>query len=89
MQFAVADSIEALRPDHWDAVAKHGGFFLRREILRVIETDGPENLRPVYSIIYQEGEPAAILAAQRVEVVMAQIRPSDPAAKSETKPRLL
>ncbi|MBL9171791.1 MAG: GNAT family N-acetyltransferase [Verrucomicrobiales bacterium] len=89
MQFVVADSIEALRPDHWDAVAKHGGFFLRREVLRVIETDGPENVRPVYSIIYQDGDPAAILAAQRVEVAMAQIRSSDPAAKSGTKPRLL
>ncbi|MBI1839897.1 MAG: GNAT family N-acetyltransferase [Verrucomicrobia bacterium] len=74
LQFAFADSIDALRPDHWDAVCAGQSLFLRREALRVVEESGPENLRPRYALAYDEGEPVAAVAAQIVELTGDRLR---------------
>jgi hypothetical protein len=48
--------------------------FLRRDILGVIEKNGPENIRPRYSMIFRGDKPVAALAAQVVMVTGERLR---------------
>ena len=66
--FAFGDRIDYLDPQKWDAVTNGHSFFFRREILRVIETHGPENIQPRYALIFEEDRPVCCLAAQIVTV---------------------
>src|ERR1043166_400274 len=72
-RFAFADGIDYLHPELWDAVASKGSIFLRREILRVIEQNGPDNIEPRYALICRAEMPVAVLAAQIVGVTGAQL----------------
>jgi hypothetical protein len=67
-RFAFADSISFLNPEHWDSVAAEGGFFLRREILRVIETQGAENLTCRYALIFRDEQPVAAVTVQIISL---------------------
>ncbi len=66
--FAFADRVDFLNHAAWDAVTHGGSLFLRREVLRVIEQHGPDNLSPRYAMIYRGETPVAVLAAQIVRV---------------------
>lgn len=44
--FAIADRIDFLNEAAWGSVAANGSPFLRRDVLRVIEQHGPDNLVP-------------------------------------------
>src|SRR5262245_56132324 len=66
--FAFADRIDYLDPQRGDAVAASGGFFLRRDVLRVIEEHGPENLAPRYVLLFREREAVGAIAAQVVTI---------------------
>jgi Acetyltransferase (GNAT) domain len=67
-QFAFADRIDFLNSTAWDSVTTSGSLFLRRKVLRVIETHGPDNVVPRYALIFRDNQPVAALAAQLVTV---------------------
>jgi hypothetical protein len=71
--FVFADRIDYMRPEHWDAVAAEGGVFLRRAVLRVIETNGPNNIEPRYALIFRGQKPVAAVVAQIITVTRAQL----------------
>jgi hypothetical protein len=73
-QFAFANRVDFLNPQAWDSVAGHGGLFLRREILRVIEQHGPDNVTPRYALIFRGDKPVAAVAVQIVQVTGKQLR---------------
>ena len=66
--FAFADRIDFLNKAAWDAVAANGSLFLRRDVLRVIEQHGPDNVLPRYALVFRADQPVAILAVQIVTV---------------------
>jgi hypothetical protein len=66
--FAFADRIDFLNEAAWDAVVANGSLFLRRDVLRVIEQHGPDNVVPRYAMIFRDQKPVAALAAQLVTV---------------------
>lgn len=66
--FVFADRVDYLDHERWDRLAAHGSFFLRREVLRVIERHGPENIQPRYAMIFRGETPIAALAVQIVTV---------------------
>jgi len=72
--FVLADRVDFLHPQHWDTLAAQGSVFLSREVLRVIEEAGPENLQPRYAMIFAGSRPVAILAAQIVTVSGSQLQ---------------
>jgi hypothetical protein len=66
--FIFADRIDYLDAAKWDSLAASGGFFLRRDVLRVIEDHGAENIAPRYAMVFSGAKPVALLAAQLVTV---------------------
>lgn len=66
--FAFADRIDFLNEAAWDAVAANGSLFLRRDVLRVIEQHGPDNVVPRYALIFRANQPVAAVAVQIVTV---------------------
>lgn len=72
--FAFADRVDYLDRQAWDAVSSSGSLFLRRDVLRVIEQHGPDNIVPRYAMIFRNDRPAAVLAAQIVSVTGKQLR---------------
>ena len=66
--FLFADRIDYLDGEKWDMVTNCNTVFLRRDVLRVIEQHGPENLRPRYAMIFRDGQPVASLAVQIVGI---------------------
>src|SRR5262245_10607612 len=61
--FAFGDRVDYLDPVRWDLVTRKGSLFLSRNVLRVVETCGPENVEPRYSIIFRGDKPVAVMAA--------------------------
>src|SRR6185295_19308561 len=66
--FVFADRIDYLDAAKWDALAAGAGFFLRRDVLRVIEEHGPDNISPRYAMMFDGAKPVALLAAQLVSI---------------------
>ena len=66
--FAFGDRVDYLDGGAWDRVTAEGSLFLRREVLRVMEQHGPDNIVPRYAMIFRDDKPAAVLAAQIVAV---------------------
>ena len=75
--FAFADRIDFLNGSAWDSVAAGGSLFLRRNVLRVIETDGPDNVVPRYTVIFRADKPVAVLAVQIVTVTRKHLLKKD------------
>jgi hypothetical protein len=73
--FVFADRVDYLDPLRWDSVTAHGSVFLSRDVLRVIERHGPENIQPRYAIIFRDDTPVAVLAAQIVSVTGKELKP--------------
>jgi hypothetical protein len=71
--FAFADRIDFFDGARWDALAVHGGFFLRREVLRTIESHGPENIQPRYAMVFAGDKTVALVVAQVVTVTGEQL----------------
>lgn len=82
--FAFADQVDFLDPVRWDAVTAGSSVFLRREVLRVIEQHGPENIAPRYALIFWEGKAVAALAAQIVTVTGDRLSRGKQAAANDT-----
>ena len=73
--FALADQVDFLNADAWDQVTRGGSVFLRRDVLRVIENHGPDNITPRYATIYRASQPVAVIAAQIVAVKGSHLQP--------------
>lgn len=87
--FAFADRVDYLDPVKWDAVTTGASVFLRRDVLRTIETNGPENISPRYALIFREGRPVAAVVAQIVTITGERLRRDPAVAKANPKPGLL
>ncbi|HKY30568.1 MAG TPA: GNAT family N-acetyltransferase [Pyrinomonadaceae bacterium] len=72
--FALADSIDYLDAQRWDAVTAHDSFFLSRRYLRILEEARPDNLRQRYALIFRGRDPVAAVAAQAVNVSLDRLR---------------
>ena len=66
--FVFADRIDYLDPLRWDSITSGGSLFLKRDVLRVIEQYGPENIQARYSIIFRGDKAVAAVSAQIVRV---------------------
>src|SRR5690348_10702832 len=66
--FVFADRIDYLDPVRWDDVTRHESIFLRRDVLRVVEQHGPENIAPRYAMVFRDGKPVAAVAVQIVTI---------------------
>jgi hypothetical protein len=75
--FAFADRVDYLHPERWDAVTNGASIFLRRDILRVIEQHGPENIEPRYALVFRGDKPVAAVVTQMVTVTRAQFKRGD------------
>src|SRR6185436_2802898 len=66
--FAFADRVDYLDAQRWDAVTAGGSIFLRRELLRVMEMHGAENVCPRYAMIFRDGKAVATVVTQIVTI---------------------
>lgn len=64
----IADSVEFLNPAHWDALTAGASFFMRRDYRRLLETHSPQGMSQRYALVYRNGKPIVVLAAQVLEV---------------------
>jgi len=87
--FAFADRVDYLDPARWDAVTAGSSFFMKREVLRVIEGHGPENIQPRYTMVFREDKPVAAIAAQIVTVKGQQLSRERHAARADKGRNLL
>ncbi len=87
--FAFADRVDFLNREAWDSVTKGASLFLRRDMLRVIEQHGPENLEPRYATIFREGQPLAVIAAQIISITAKQLRREEGGEKKARSTNLL
>ena len=81
--FVLADRIDYLDARRWDEVTAGQSVYLRREILRVVENHGPENIQPRYAIIFRGEKPVAALAAQLVTVTGGKFGRAENAAPAK------
>ena len=84
--FAFADRIDFLNEAAWDAVTAKGSLFLRRDVLRVLERHGPDNLVPRYAMIFCDQKPVAALAAQLVTVTNRHLLKEGSPARKDRNP---
>src|SRR5439155_14198508 len=81
-EFALADRIQFLNREHWDAVTAASGYFLSRSYLSLLEECCREEFCSRYALIYRRGEPQAALAVQMLEVsadrVLGHGKPKQP-----------
>ena len=87
--FVFADRVDYLDPLRWDCVTAGGSTFLSRDVLRVIERHGPDNLVPRYAIIFRQEKAVAVLAAQIVTVMGEHLRPEQQTGKGHASSGLL
>src|SRR5436190_23962165 len=79
--FVFADRLDYLDPVRWDSVTAKGSVFLSRDVLRVIEQHGPNNIHPQNAIIFRGEKPVAVVAAQIVTVTSEQLKSAPPRDK--------
>lgn len=72
--FAFADRVNFLNRETWDNITANGSLFLRRDVLRVLEQHGPENVLPRYALIFRGEKPVAALVAQVVRITGDRLR---------------
>lgn len=73
--FALADRLEFLNPQHWDALTAKASVFLQRPYLLALEQTAPENVEPKYAVIYRGATPVAALAGQILHITGEQFLP--------------
>jgi len=65
---ALADRIDFLNPEHWDALTHVASFFMSRGYRRLLETHAPSGMSPRYALVYRDGRPIVAVAAQVLDV---------------------
>ncbi len=63
-EFALADRVGQLRPDHWDALVAGHGVCFSRPYLEALEASGPEGMKGHFALIYSGAKPVAAVACQ-------------------------
>lgn len=71
--FALADGVDYLDGGAWDSLTAGASVFLRRPYLRVLERQGPQNVRVRYALLFKGRTPAAAVAMQSVSVSAADL----------------
>jgi len=87
--FMLADCVDYLDAGHWENVTAGGALFLRREVLRVIEDCGPENIEPRYAMVFRGQKPVAAVAVQIVGVAGKSLTHEHPTIRPEKPSGLL
>ena len=82
-RFALAEGIDQLRGDHWDALVAERGVCLSRPFLRVLEEAGPENLKSHYALVYDAERPVAAVACQSVGIDGSRLPSREKAGRIE------
>lgn len=65
---ALADSVDFLNPEHWDALTRDASFFMTRDYRRLLERHRPEGMQLRHALVYRDGRPIVALAAQVLDV---------------------
>jgi Acetyltransferase (GNAT) domain len=87
--FVFADRVGYLDPAHWNAVTSGSSIFLRRDVLRVMENHGPENIQSRYAMVFRDEKPVAAVAAQIVTVKGKQMSREKHIARADKSRSLL
>src|SRR5437899_2844416 len=87
--FVFADKVDYLDPAGWDEVTGTGSVFLSRDVLRVIERHGPENIQPRYAIIFRDDKAVAAVVVQVVTITGERLRREQGSVKEQRGPKLL
>lgn len=64
----LADRVDFLNPEHWDALTHQASFFMSRNYRRLLESHSPQGMQQRYALVYRAGRPIVALAAQALEV---------------------
>lgn len=64
----IADRVDFLNPQHWDALTRDASFFMGRDYRALLERHSPEGMQHRYALVYREGRPIVALAAQVLKV---------------------
>jgi hypothetical protein len=64
----IADRVDFLNPQHWDALTADASFFMRRDYRRLLETYAPTAMHQRYALVYRDSRPIVALAAQVLDV---------------------
>jgi hypothetical protein len=75
LSFALSDRIDAFSPTAWDAACDDGPLYLDRRYLSAVERCARVDLEPRYALIFDGRRPVAAVAAQRVRIVGAHLKP--------------
>ncbi|HEX5657776.1 MAG TPA: GNAT family N-acetyltransferase [Polyangiales bacterium] len=82
--YALADSVDMLNAEHWDALTASASVFLSRRYLRVLDQHRPDGVRQHAALVYLDGEPVAALSAQSLHLCGDSLpRPSDSQRKRD------
>lgn len=64
----IADRVDFLNPQHWDALTAEASFFMGRDYRRLLECHSPQGMQQRYALVYRAGQPIVALAAQVLDV---------------------
>jgi hypothetical protein len=87
--FVFADRVDYLDPARWDEVTRSGSVFLSRDVLRVIERHGPDNIQPRYAILFRDDKAVAAVVVQVVTITGERFRREQGSVKEQARPKLL
>jgi hypothetical protein len=68
LQCVIADRVDFLNPQHWNALTGDASFFMSRAYRALLERHSPDGMQPRYALVYRDGKPIVALAAQVLEV---------------------
>jgi hypothetical protein len=74
-RFVLAESIDHVRPDHWDSLVTGHSVCLDRTFLKALEEAGPRNLKLHYAVAYDDGARPLVAVAAQSLVVDASLVP--------------
>lgn len=66
--FAIAERVDQLNPDHWDAATADASVFLQRSYLLALAEAPPEGMGLRCALLYRAGVPVAAVACQLVSI---------------------
>lgn len=71
--FALADRLEFLNPQHCDVAAATGGLFLSRDYLSALQASGPEDVRVRFALVYRDSAPVVAISVQCLTINGTQL----------------
>lgn len=71
--FALADRLEFLNPEHWNAAVATSSLFLSRSYLQALQDSGPDSIRCRFALIYRDSTPVGAVVVQCLTVNGTQL----------------